>query len=160
MKNLRLYLLPAMLLIGAFSLAHAHATGGAIVGESNLNPTPFANTTYGSGVIDGKAHLRTNAQGTVTKVVVHVEGLIPGTTHVGHIHLGDCTRLFPGTIIHSLVPLVADATGTAVSKTEFADSMAGLRDCEWWVAVHEGATDTDPQSPAIAVGPVLIKGKD
>ena len=158
MKILQLYLLPAMLFIGTLSLAHAR--GNAIVGESNLNPTPFANTTYGSGVIDGAAHLRTNAQGTVTKVVVHVEGLIPGTTHVGHIHLGDCTSLFPGTIIHSLVPLVADATGTAVSKTEFADSMDGLRDCEWWVAVHEGATDTDPQSPAIAIGPVLIKGKN
>ena len=160
MKNLRLYLLPAMLLIGTISLAHAHGDDAAIIGESNLNPTPFANTTYGSGVIDGKAHLRTNAQGTVTKVVVHVEGLIPGTTHVGHIHLGDCTRLFPGTIIHNLEPLVADAAGMAVSKTKVVDTLAGLRNCEWWVAVHEGAENTDPQSPAIAVGPVLIKDKD
>ena len=160
MSPIRLSLMPAAILFMGISLAQAKAPSQPIIGESDLNPTPFANTTYGEGVIDGAAHLLTNRQGTETKVVVHVEGLIPGTTHVGHIHLGDCTALTPGDIIHSLTPLVADATGTATSKTVFNDSMAGLRNCEWWVAVHEGATDTDPQSPAIAVGPVLIKSKN
>ncbi len=160
MNPIRLSLIPAAILFMGIGFAQAKAPNQPIIGESDLNPTPFANTTYGQGVVDGQAHLKTNRQGTETKVVVHVEGLIPGTTHVSHIHRGDCTALIPGEIIHSLVPLVADATGTATSKTVFNGTMAGLRNCEWWVAVHEGATDTSPQSPAVAVGPVLIKSRN
>lgn len=136
----------------------------AVVGEADLNSTPFANSTYGPGVVDGEARLVTDGKGEETRIVTKVEGLKPGTTHVGHIHFGDatepCARLQPGAIIHNLEPLVANKNGVAVSKTVVADSMAGLADCEWWVAVHEGPENTSPQSPAIAIGPVLIEDED
>lgn len=136
----------------------------AVVGEADLRSTPAANSIYGPGVVGGEAHLVTDGKGEKTRIVTRVEGLRPGTTHVGHIHFGDaadpCARLQPGAIIHNLEPLVANKNGVAVSKTVVADSMAGLADCEWWVAVHEGPENTSPQSPAIAIGPVLIEDED
>lgn len=148
------------LLLLVFGLALPLTTiahGRAVVGTAALRSTPAANAIYGPGVIHGKAHLVTNGKGTTTKIVVKVEGLKPGTTHAGHIHFGDCDGLTPGTIIHDLEPLVANAAGVATSKTVVADSLADLKDCEWWVAVHEGPVNTDPQTPAIAVGPVLLR---
>lgn len=136
----------------------------AVVGEADLRSTPAANSIYGPGVVDGEAHLVTDGKGEETKIVTKVEGLRPDTTHVGHIHFGDatdpCARLQPGAIIHNLEPLVANKDGVAVSKTVVADSMSGLADCEWWVAVHEGPENTNPQSPAVAIGPVFMEDED
>ncbi|MHB8745479.1 MAG: hypothetical protein ACYC7I_02980 [Gammaproteobacteria bacterium] len=143
-----------------FATAWATAYGAAVTAEADLRSTPFANTTYGPGVIEGKAHLVTDTRRTITKIVVHMEGLIPGSTHVGHIHTGTCAHLNPGLIVHNLEPLVANGAGVAISKTEVTDTMAGLKDCDWWVAVHESAQNTTPQSPAIAVGPVLINDRE
>lgn len=99
--------------------------------------------------------------GEETRIVVKVKGLRPGTVHVGHIHFADpsnpCGRLQPGAIVHDLQPLVVNKGGVAVSKTEVAYSVSGLADCEWWVAVHEGPENTAPQSPAVAIGPVLLE---
>lgn len=43
-----------------------------------------------------------------------------------------------------------------MSRTVVDDSLAGLNDGDWWVAVHEGPVNATPQSPAIAVGPVMV----
>lgn len=153
-----------LVVLGLLALPAAALASQAVVGEADLNSTPFANSTYGPGVVHGEARLVTDGKGERTRIVAKVEGLKPGTTHVGHIHFGDaadpCARLQPGAIIHNLEPLVANNNGVAVSKTVVADSMAGLADCEWWVAVHEGPENTNPQSPAIAIGPVFIEDED
>lgn len=142
----------------------AVASERAVTGEAELKSTPYATKNYGPGVVHGEAHLVTSGKGEKTKVVVKVEGLKPGTTHVGHIHYGDaaapCTKLQPGAIIQDLEPLVANKDGVAVSKTTFSGSMAGLKDCEWWVAVHEGSENTSPQSPAVAIGPVRFEDEE
>lgn len=132
--------------------------GEARVGSATLRSTPFATTTYGPGVVSGNARLVSNAGNGMTSVVVRVEGLEPGTTHIAHIHLGDCTALQPGLIIHDLGPLVANANGIAVDRTLLDGSTVGLADCDWWVAVHAGPENASPQSPAIAVGPVRFVG--
>ena len=128
--------------------------GGARVGSANLHSTPFASATYGPGVVSGTAVLVGNAGTGTTSVVVRVEGLRPGSTHIAHIHLGNCTALQPGLIIADLGPLVANADGIAVDRTVIAVSTAAIADCGWWIAVHEGPTNASPQTPAIAVGPV------
>lgn len=143
------------LLATAWISAHADA----IVAESDLRSTPFANATYGPGVVQGRAHLVTDAKSGTTKVVAHLEGLTPGTGHIGHIHNGDCERLFPGVILHDLEPIVINAAGVGASKTVIPEGMGAIQDCEWWVAFHEGPANADPQTPAIAVGPVLIRDK-
>lgn len=152
----------ALMVLGLIAALPATALASqAVIGEADLNSTPFANSTYGPGVVHGEARLVTDGKGQKTRIVVKVEGLRPGTAHVGHIHFADssnpCGRLQPGAIVHNLQPFVANKDGVAVSKTEVADSMSGLADCEWWVAVHEGPENTDPQSPAIAIGPVLLE---
>lgn len=128
--------------------------GGARVGAATLRSTPFAITNYAPGVVSGKATLVDDAGTGGTAVVVRVEGLRPGTTHIAHIHRGSCTALQPGLIIADLGPLVANAHGIAVDRTVIDDSTAGLADCDWWVAVHEGPANASPQTAAIAVGPV------
>lgn len=139
-------------------LALAHRSG--VAAEATLRPTPFANDRYGPGVISGSARLVTDGRGR-TRVVARLEGLEAGTRHAGHIHFGDCQRLQPGAIIQDLEPFVADERGRAVSRTLFEGSMTGLEDGDWWLAVHEGAVNTTPQSPAIAIGAVLIRdGRD
>lgn len=149
------------LLMGGALLAtvwiSAHAD--ALVAESELRSTPFADSKYGPGVVSGKAHLTSDARSGTTKVVAHLEGLTPGTGHIGHIHNGDCERLFPGVILHNLEPIVANAHGVGVSRTVIPEGMAGIENCEWWVAFHEGPENADPQTPAIAIGPVLFRGK-
>ena len=82
-------------------------------------------------MIEGKARLITDANGNRTTIVTHVKGLKAGTKHAGHIHFGDCTRLFPGEIVHDLAPLVANEDGRAVSRTVVDDSLASLQDGQW-----------------------------
>lgn len=155
----------AALLFGALMLLAlptvALASEKKIEGEATLRSTPFATGTYGAGVVSGEAKLVTDTTDDQTTIKVKVEGLTPGTTHIGHIHFGDCTRLFPGAIIHNLTPMTIDEEGVGVSKTVVgAPSLEGVESCEWWVAFHEGPANTSPQTPAVAVGPVMIEADD
>jgi len=145
----------ALLAIPATALA-----AGALKGDTHLRSTPAANTIYGAGQVEGSARLINDASTGRTAIVTRVERLKPGSKHAGHIHFGDCSRLFPGAIIHDLEPLIANAHGNAVSRTVIDDSLAGLKDGEWWIAVHEGPENATPQTPAIAIGPVLIKDRN
>lgn len=122
-----------------------------------LGATPFANANYGNNVIRGRATLTAREDGTSTKVTLKMRGLRPGTAHIGHIHGGNCPQLFPGTILHNLEPVVADAAGEGSSRTVIPARLNGLVDCSWWVAVHEGPENTAPQTPALAVGPVITE---
>lgn len=148
----------ALLLAVALAVPTLAFAGAARVADATLRATPFANTTYGPGVISGRATLTTDAGTGATSVVVRVEGLRPGTTHIGHIHFGDaadpCARLQPGAIIEDLGPFTANAHGTAVARTVIDTPTAGVADCEWWVAVHEGPENASPQTPAVAIGAV------
>lgn len=152
--------LAATLLLAALAIPALAVAGEARVGSANLRSTPFATSEYGPGVISGRATLTTDAGRGTTSVIVRVEGLRPGTTHIGHIHFGDavdpCARLQPGAIIEDLGPLTANAHGVAMARTVIDTSSSGVDDCEWWVAVHEGAENASPQTPAIAIGPVTF----
>lgn len=153
---LRTPLMPAVLLAVLVALPVPALAGGARVATATLRSTPFATTVYGPGVVSGRATLVSNAGSGTTSVVVRVAGLQPGTTHIGHIHFGDaadpCARLQPGAIIEDLGPLVANARGRAVARTVIHTPTAGVDDCEWWVAIHDGPENTMPQTLAIAIG--------
>ncbi|TPW09601.1 MAG: hypothetical protein FD130_2464, partial [Halothiobacillaceae bacterium] len=121
---------------------------------------PFAQQNYGTNVVKGRAKLMTKGSDAAgkTRVVVKLSGLNPGTTHIGHIHGGTCVSLTPGQIFHNLEAIVANSSGEGTSNTEVPEGMQGFADCGWWVAFHEGDINTAPQSPAIAVGPVIMHG--
>lgn len=147
-----------------FMLAAALLTGNAIADDDNgaafaiLGSSPFAHQNYGVNVVRGDAKLAPHGRGS-TQVIVRINGLKPGTTHIGHIHGGTCAQLFQGAILHDLEPIVVNAQGRGMSKTEIPATLENLRDCDWWVAVHEGAANATPQTPAVAIGPVLTRGE-
>ena len=121
-----------------------------------LGGSPFAVANYGINVVKGVAILTSSDDGKSTNVIVKISGLKPGTTHIGHVHGGTCPQLAVGTILQSLTPVTVDEYGRGSSQTKIPADMHGLNDCGWWIAVHEGPENTSPQSPAVAVGPVII----
>lgn len=150
----------ALSVVTAVSMSSSFADDG-LEARAILGATPFANANYGTNIVRGRATLAAREDGTSTKVTLKMRGLKPGTVHIGHIHGGNCPQLFPGTILHNLEPVVADASGEGSSRTEIPASLNGLVDCSWWVAVHEGPENTAPQTPALAVGPVITEqGRD
>lgn len=144
------------------TLAAALFAGNAMADDNAafaiLGSSPFAHQNYGVNVVRGDAKLASAGRGT-TQVVVRINGLKPGTTHIGHIHGGTCAQLFPGAILHNLEPIVVNSEGRGMSKTEIPATLDNFRDCDWWVAVHEGAANQTPQTPAVAIGPVLTRGE-
>lgn len=142
----------------AFATGISHAD--ELSADAILGATPFAHNTYGVNTVRGRAQLEPNDTDGSLKVVVKISGLTPGTTHIGHIHGGTCASLFPGTILFNLEPVVIDEDGEGKSTTNISASLSGLRDCDWWVAVHEGPANTSPQTPAVAVGPVITEQDD
>lgn len=151
-------LLTLSLLSGFLALPASAVLAEGISAKALLGATPFAHDNYGTNVVKGRAELVSAGRGASSQVLVKMSGLKPGTAHIGHIHAGNCTKLFPGTILHNLEPVVANNSGQGSSKTEIPEGLQGLADCEWWVAVHEGAENTSPQTPALAVGPVITRG--
>ena len=142
----------------AFSVNYTRADDELREAHAILGASPFANANYGKNAVRGSAVLIPQEQGMSTKVVLKIRGLKPGTIHIGHIHGGNCPQLFVGTILHNLEPVVVNASGEGSSRTVIAASIQGLVDCSWWVAIHEGPENTAPQSPAVAVGPVITGG--
>ena len=144
----------------AVPAAPAFADEGAALAV--LRSSPYAHQNYGTNVVRGRAELASEggAAAARTKVVVRLSGLKPGTAHIGHIHGGTCVALAPGTILHNLEAVVANNAGEGTSKTEIAQGLQGFADCSWWVAFHEGAENAVPQTPAIAVGAVILRSRE
>lgn len=153
-------ILAAGLLSTCLSITSSAAFAEDTIGSAILGGTPYAITNYGVNVVKGRAVLASDQSANTSRVIVTLTGLKPGSAHIGHIHGGTCAALTPGTIFHNLTPVVADESGKGTSKTRISKGLQGLADCEWWVAFHEGPENTSPQTPAIAVGPVIIKGQN
>ena len=150
----------AVLISASLAVSTGVAHADELSANAILGATPFAHNTYGVNTVRGRAQLEPNDEDGTLKVVVKISGLTPGTTHIGHIHNGTCASLFPGAIIQNLEPIVIDEDGEGKSTTNISASLTGLRDCDWWVAVHEGAANASPQTPAVAVGPVITERDD
>lgn len=139
--------------------AHQNMTDLTGKATATLGATPFADATYGAGVVGGRATLQQRDGRLIVKAAVR--GLTPGTSHVGHLHFGNCASLIPGEVVYHLTAAKIAQDGQGRSVTVIPDAaranLAALKDCDLWVAFHEGATNTRPPSPAAAVGPVMIK---
>lgn len=145
--------------LAAVVVLSAPAFADDVAATAILGASPFAHNTYGANTVRGRAELRSHDANTGTRVIVRIRGLTPGTTHIGHIHGGNCASLFQGTILHNLEPIVINEDGEGMSRTHIVEGIQTLRDCDWWVAVHEGAANTSPQTPAVAIGPVITRGQ-
>ncbi|HEU5228459.1 MAG TPA: CHRD domain-containing protein [Ktedonobacteraceae bacterium] len=97
--------------------------------------TRLGDTTGPNQNASGSARITLN-DGTLT-VKVNVTGLVPGSMHAEHIHLGSCERQVPGNVMFALNPLVADANGNATATTVFKNvNMNSIPDHGWYVNVH------------------------
>jgi hypothetical protein len=139
--------------------AHQNLTDMTGKATATLGATPFADAAYGAGVVGGKAKLEQKDGRLIVKAAVR--GLTPGTSHVGHLHFGNCASLIPGEVVYHLTAAKIGQDGQGRSVTVIPDAaranLTALKDCDLWVAFHEGAANTSPPSPAAAVGPVMIK---
>ena len=68
-------------------------------------------------------------------VIVAVSGLVPGSVHAEHIHVGTCERQVPGTVMYMLKNLVADKHGNATAVTVIKN-VERIPEHGWYVNIH------------------------
>jgi hypothetical protein len=96
--------------------------------QVQLGPTNAANqAAFGEAWLTLKDHTMT--------VTVAVRGLVPGSVHAEHIHLGSCQWQVPGTVMYMLKNLVADKYGNATTVTVFTN-VEQIPEYGWYVNVH------------------------
>lgn len=115
----------------------------------------LGNTNAANQAASGSAQL-TLVNGTLT-VKVTMNGLVPGSLHAVHIHLGSCEAQVPGSVLFPLNTLTADANGAAMSTTVINNvSLTAIPEHGWYINVHFG-TDLSTQTgfDPIACGNVV-----
>ena len=63
-------------------------------------------------------------------------GLAPNSKHPAHIHSGSCAN--PGSVIHDLNTITADAHGNATTTTTISNTNGGIPASGWLINVHNG----------------------
>ena len=87
-------------------------------------------------------------------VVVAVSGLVPGSMHAEHIHVGSCESQVPGNVIFPLTTLVADSSGNAVATTVIPN-VTSIPEHGWYINIHRvTALGTQTGFDPIACGDV------
>lgn len=69
-------------------------------------------------------------------VTITMSGLDPNTTHIAHIHQGDCAH--DRGIVYPLEPISADGDGNAIQTTLIANVSNGIPASGWYINVHMG----------------------
>jgi hypothetical protein len=81
----------------------------------------------------GRAQL--SLKDNILTVIVTVHGLVPGSKHAEHIHVGNCLYQVPGNVLYMLKNLVADKYGNATATTVIKN-VKGIPANGWYVNVH------------------------
>jgi hypothetical protein len=120
-------------------LALAGCGGGAAA--TTASPTPGIHFTMtqqnGSGV---------SGTGTIVKGVgsfaltINLTGLKPGSSHVSHVHAGQCAQ--PGGIAYALQQVIADSSGSARTTSTVLTAYL-IPTSGWYVNVHHGPDFTE-----------------
>jgi Cu/Zn superoxide dismutase len=106
----------------------------------------MSGTTSPDEHVAGQATL--SLSGGKLHVVVHLSGLIPGSTHMAHIHAGTCAQ--QGPVAYPLNPVVADGHGNGTSTTTV--SLVSFPSGHFYLNVHEAGTMTGKDSMATQQG--------
>jgi hypothetical protein len=119
-------------------LALAGCGGGA---ATTASPNPGIHFTMtaqnGSGVSGAGTIVKGVGSFTVT---VNLTGLKSGSSHVSHLHAGQCAQ--PGGIAYALQQVIADSSGSA-STTSTVLTTYLIPSSGWYVNVHHGPDFTD-----------------
>ncbi len=81
-------------------------------------------------------------KGHTLTVTVLAHGLVPGSSHAEHIHLGTCQQQVPGSVMYMLKNLVANKYGNATAITVI-NNVTQIPAKGWYVNVHRTTTLTN-----------------
>jgi hypothetical protein len=124
--------------------------------------TPAASTTLTMAPLPGPGE---HPQGSATltydpakktlSVAATTSGLIPGSAHAIHVHLGTCDS--QGPVKYPLNDLVASSTGTADSTTVIQDVDQAPPASGWYINVHLGSMSQIQQNgqPTLYFQPII-----
>jgi CHRD domain len=127
------------LLVAACILALAGCGGGAAAGAPS--PTPGIHFTMTQQNASGVSGTGTIVKGVGSfTVTINLTGLMPGSSHVSHVHAGQCAQ--PGGIAYTLQQVIADSSGSA-STTSTVLTTYLIPTSGWYVNVHHGPDFTN-----------------
>lgn len=125
------------------------ACGGTTANTSSSPPpVTFAMTAQNASGVSGTGKV-VDGTGSFT-VTIALTGMMPGTTHVSHVHLGRCAQ--PGGIAYNLLSVVADSSGAATT-TSTVPAAYVVPAAGWYVNVHFGPDFSEAEyAPSISCG--------
>ena len=103
----------------------------------------------------GSAKLTYDAVARTLSVSVSATGLIDGSAHAAHIHLGSCGS--QGAVQYPLNDLVASPTGTADTTTVIHNLAQAPPTSGWYINIHLGSSSQIQQNgqPTLYFQPIL-----
>ncbi len=131
----------AIAAVAAIAASCGSAGGGPSSSTSSSpvaspSPTPSPTPSGFSFKLNGTLNVTTTAtpQSVTVEVVVH--GLQALSSHISHIHIGNCTQR--GNIAIALKQVIADAQGNADVTTTIPSAVYPPANGTWYVVVHAG----------------------
>ena len=128
-------LLPLLLLVAACSTSQQTTT------NTTVNLSSQVKTTL-SHVPTGTSDLTWNAATKTLTVKMWLSGFAPSSTHIAHIHKGDCNS--NGDIIYPLTAITVDSKGVGTAETTIPDVQNGIPQSGWYINTHNGGTGLTP----------------
>jgi hypothetical protein len=140
-------------LLALLTLLVAAACGGQ---AATATPTPgasFVMSAQNGSAVAGTGRV-VEGSGLFT-LTLKLTGLVPGSSHVSHIHAGSCSA--QGGIAYALQAVIADSAGTATTSSTIPASYA-IPASGWYVNVHHGPDFTQPgYAPSDSCGDMTAK---
>jgi hypothetical protein len=81
-------------------------------------------------------------------VVLRLRGLVPGSTHIAHLHAGRCEK--QGPVAYPLTSVVTNGYGYGTSSTTIA--LSSIPTGQFYINVHEAGTMTGPDGLGTSQG--------
>jgi hypothetical protein len=115
--------------------------GGGTAGTPS--PTPAINFTMTAQNASGVSGTGTIVKGEGSfAVTIKLTGLTPNSSHVSHVHAGQCAQ--PGGIAYALQQVIADSSGSATTTSTVLTTYL-IPTSGWYVNVHHGPDFTDAE---------------
>ena len=125
-------------MLALLALAVAVACGGQSTAATPTPAVDFSMVAQNGSTVKGTGQVVQSA-GSFT-ITLKLTGMVPGSSHVSHVHDGQCAA--PGGIAYALQSVVADASGTATTVSIVPAGYA-IPTSGWYVNVHHGPDFTE-----------------
>jgi hypothetical protein len=135
----RVRLFRVQFLVAFAGILAATGCGGGTV--STASPSPAITFTMNAQNASGVSGTGTIVKGVGSfTVTIMLTGLKPNSSHVSHVHAGQCAQ--PGGIAYALQQVMADASGSATTASTVLTTYL-IPTSGWYVNVHHGPDFSD-----------------